>query len=99
MERAPGFAVTPPLHTRDMTCFECDPTFGGNLWHCHEVSVLHHDGSTECLSGTACELRHELHHWQLSCAELDPPCPCGQPSRGDAPAGPPASTWAESSEG
>ncbi|HEY2814484.1 MAG TPA: hypothetical protein VGJ03_13540 [Acidimicrobiales bacterium] len=46
-----------------------------DLDHCHDVSVEHADGSTECLDST-CRLSHELHEWQLSCAALEPPCPC-----------------------
>jgi len=59
-----------------MTCFECDPVLGDNLWHCHDASVLHDDGTTECLSGAPCELPHDLHEFQLRCAEIEPGCPC-----------------------
>jgi hypothetical protein len=46
-----------------------------DLEHCHEVSIEHADGSTECLD-PSCDLSHELHEWHQSCAALDPPCPC-----------------------
>jgi hypothetical protein len=62
-----------------MTHIERDPVPGGDLWHCHETSIEHHDGSTECLSGEGCELAHALHDWPATCAVLDPPCRCGAP--------------------
>lgn len=63
-----------------MICFECDPAFGGNLWHCHEASVRHDDGSTECLSDEPCELPHELHDVLLTCADIEPRCHCVAPT-------------------
>lgn len=46
-----------------------------DLEHCHDVSIEHADGSTECLAGD-CGLPHEVHDWQLPCSAFDPPCPC-----------------------
>lgn len=46
-----------------------------DLEHCHDVSLEHADGTTECMD-PACTVDHTLHEWQLSCAALDPPCPC-----------------------
>ena len=60
---------------------DCTPAGRGcascaaDLEHCHDVSIEHADGTTECLADD-CRVRHELHDWQLSCAALDPPCPC-----------------------
>jgi hypothetical protein len=62
-----------------MTHIERDPVLGADLWCCLETSIEHHDGSTECLSGEACELPHALHDWLATCAVLDPPCRCGDP--------------------
>jgi hypothetical protein len=45
------------------------------LEHCHEVSLEHADGTTECLD-PACTLGHHLHDLVASCATLVPPCPC-----------------------
>jgi hypothetical protein len=45
------------------------------LEHCHEVSVEHADGATECFDGD-CTVPHWLHEWQVSCSAFDPPCPC-----------------------
>src|SRR6476469_8233133 len=57
-------------------CADC----AADLEHCHDVSIEHADGTTECLAD-CCEVRHELHDWQLSCAALDPPCPCAAEER------------------
>ena len=48
--------------------------------HCHEVSVEHADGSTECVDPW-CNLPHHLHEWQLTCDALEPPCPCAATDR------------------
>jgi hypothetical protein len=53
-----------------------------DLEHCHDVSIEHADGTTECLAD-ACRVPHELHDWQVSCAALDPPCPCAAEERPD----------------
>jgi hypothetical protein len=45
------------------------------LEHCHESSIEHADGFTECLD-SSCRLDHGLHTWQLSCSVFDPPCAC-----------------------
>ncbi|HEY1279231.1 MAG TPA: hypothetical protein VGF22_06125 [Acidimicrobiales bacterium] len=52
------------------------PSCLADLEHCHEVSVEHADGSTECLGLEPCGLSHDLHEWHLSCSALEPPCPC-----------------------
>jgi hypothetical protein len=54
------------------TCRDCRD----GLLHCHEISLEHADGSTECLGLGACEVDHTLHAWQLPCSALEPPCPC-----------------------
>ena len=45
------------------------------LDHCHDVSIEHADGSSECIDPT-CRLPHDAHEWQLPCSGLEPPCPC-----------------------
>jgi hypothetical protein len=57
-----------------MDCDRCT-TCDDELHHCHEASLEHADGTTECLDA-ACDLAHDLHRWQLTCAVLDPPCGC-----------------------
>jgi hypothetical protein len=52
-------------------CADC----ADGLDHCHESSIEHADGFTECLDST-CTLDHGLHTWQLSCSVFDPPCAC-----------------------
>jgi hypothetical protein len=52
-------------------CADC----AADLEHCHETSIEHADGFTECLD-PACNLHHGLHLWQASCSVLDPPCAC-----------------------
>jgi hypothetical protein len=54
-----------------VTCELC----AADVVHCHEVSLEHVDGSTTCIDPW-CNLPHHLHEWQLSCAAVDPPCPC-----------------------
>ena len=55
-----------------MRCHLCSD----GLEHCHEVSIMHADGFAECGGDGPCPLPHHLHDWRVSCAELDPPCPC-----------------------
>jgi hypothetical protein len=61
------------------TCLLCRD----DLEHCHEASVEHADGLTECLDA-ACRLPHLQHVWQLTCSVFDPPCPCS-PDEADLP--------------
>ncbi len=63
--------TTIPRTTTQPPCPDCHAGFE----HCHDVSVEHVDGITECLD-PSCTLPHVLHTWQLSCSVLDPPCPC-----------------------
>ena len=56
------------------------PDCRDDLEHCHEPSIEHSDGLTECLDA-ACTLAHGLHTWQLSCSVFDPPCPCATDER------------------
>ena len=62
-----------PAHAAAGTdgCLDCHAGFE----HCHESSIEHADGFTECLDST-CTLDHGLHVWQLSCTVFDPPCAC-----------------------
>jgi hypothetical protein len=62
----------PTTASADSTrCADC----ANGLDHCHESSIEHADGFTECLDPT-CTLDHCLHTWQLSCSVFDPPCAC-----------------------
>jgi hypothetical protein len=58
-------------HHGSTGCPDCREGFE----HCHETSIEHDDGATECTE-PACTLPHALHTWQLSCSVFDPPCPC-----------------------
>jgi hypothetical protein len=58
-------------------CRDCE----AGLAHCHEASIEHVDGFTECLD-PMCSLHHGLHEWQLPCSVFDPPCACS-PDEGD----------------
>lgn len=66
-----------------MRCHLCSD----GLEHCHEVSIVHADGFAECGGDGPCPLPHHLHEWRLSCAELDPPCPCADADQGAADLG------------
>ena len=55
-----------------MRCHLCTE----GLEHCHEVSIEHADGTTECGGDVACSLPHHLHDWRVSCDEFDPRCAC-----------------------
>jgi hypothetical protein len=59
-----------------MPCIERETDADTDLWLCSEPSVEHADGTVECLSGDPCDLPHHLHDWVMTCADLDPPCPC-----------------------
>ena len=52
------------------------PLCTDDLEHCHEVSIAHADGTTECGGDAPCALGHLLHDWRVPCVDLDPPCPC-----------------------
>ena len=59
-----------------MSCDDphCHEVIAG-LAHCHEPSIEHADGTTECYDPD-CDLPHYLHDWHLSCSVFDPPCNC-----------------------
>jgi len=44
--------------------------------HCHEVLVVHADGSSQCVDERVCGARFEMHEWQVSCDEVG--CPCSR---------------------
>lgn len=54
-----------------MRCESCDQ----GLECCHATSVVHADGTQECLGDEPCGLAHELHCWTASCDEVG--CACG----------------------
>ena len=56
-----------------MRCHLCSD----GLEHCHEASIVHTDVFAECGGDGPCSLPHHLHEWRVTCAEFDPPCPCG----------------------
>jgi hypothetical protein len=60
--------------TEPVECADCADCAEG-LDHCHESSIEHADGYTECLDPT-CTFDHGLHTWQLPCSVFDPPCAC-----------------------
>ncbi len=43
------------------------PACRAELFHCHEVSVVHADGSSSC-TDPWCTLPHHVHDWQEACA-------------------------------
>jgi hypothetical protein len=52
------------------------PLCTADVFHCHEVSVLHADASSSC-SDPWCTLPHHLHEWQDRCDRPDAdPCWC-----------------------
>ena len=51
-----------------MSCRDCVL----DVTHCHDVLLVHADGSYECTGDEACTDRPELHAWVLTCAELFP---------------------------
>ncbi len=53
-----------------MRCHECDH----GLECCHGTSILHADGTAECLGDGACTLAHGLHRWATTCDEAG--CAC-----------------------
>lgn len=46
-----------------LSCSACR----AELFHCHEVSVVHADGTSSC-ADPWCTLPHHVHEWQLACA-------------------------------
>lgn len=54
-----------------MSCRTCTQ----DLICCHEPVIEHADGTVLC-ADLACTLDVQLHGWWVTCAELDPPCPC-----------------------
>jgi hypothetical protein len=54
-----------------MRCNDCDHGFEC----CHQPSVRHADGTTECSGDGPCALPHELHVWVVDCDEVG--CACG----------------------
>jgi hypothetical protein len=54
------------------SCHRC----AADLFHCHEVSVLHVDASSSC-ADVWCTLPHHLHDWQHRCDSVGAdPCWC-----------------------
>ncbi len=68
--------ITHPITARPTPCPSGATACRIDVQHCHDVSLEHADGSTECLLGPACTLGHALHDFHLPCSALDAPCPC-----------------------
>jgi hypothetical protein len=51
-----------------MRCSDCQ----NELAHCHELLIVHADGSAECTGDDACEVWTEAHLWVMTCAEAIP---------------------------
>jgi hypothetical protein len=51
-----------------MRCHDCDHGFEC----CHETSVRHADGTTECLGTGPCALAHDLHVWAVEWDDVEP---------------------------
>jgi hypothetical protein len=49
-----------------MRCHDCDNGFEC----CHETSVRHADGTTECLGAQPCTLAHDLHVWAVDAGDV-----------------------------
>lgn len=56
-----------------MGCLLCDD----ELEHCHEVLVLHIDGSFDCVN-PSCEAVYDEHEFAVSCMEMRWPCDCSR---------------------
>lgn len=59
----------------DMTREDC----GNGLGHCHEVLVLHADGTIDCDGLDRCGGDALLHDWTIACVELA--CGCAGDER------------------
>ena len=56
-----------------LSCSLC----AADVFHCHELSVVHADGATTC-ADPWCTLPHHLHEWHASCGSpVAAPCGCG----------------------
>jgi hypothetical protein len=56
-----------------LSCSLC----AADVFHCHELSVSHADGSATC-GDPWCTLPHHLHEWQSRCGSpAAPDCGCG----------------------
>lgn len=53
-----------------MRCHDCD----SGLACCHSPSILHVDGTGECLGDRPCGLAHDLHVHAVTCDEVG--CAC-----------------------
>jgi hypothetical protein len=45
--------------------------------HCHDAMVVHSAADAEC-TDSACRLASQLHGLTVDCAQLQPPCRCGE---------------------
>lgn len=55
----------------DMDCELCQ----ADLDHCHDVLVLHIDGTTDC-ADPRCEGQPQAHEWTVSCLDMNWSCIC-----------------------
>ena len=57
-----------------MSCRDCDALVA----HCHDVLIVHADGSYECSGEEPCAGRLEAHAWVVSCDEVVPAGCCAE---------------------
>jgi hypothetical protein len=57
-----------------MRCRDCHD----ELAHCHEVLIVHADGTAECTGENPCLASIEAHRWRLPCAELGTDTCCSE---------------------
>ena len=61
-----------PVTNECLDCLE-------ELEHCHELLVLHSDGSLEC-GDNLCAADPDVHEWTITCADLSSACICDRTS-------------------
>ncbi len=64
--------MLPADRVRVGSCPECET----ELEHCHGMTVIHADGTVECLLDPACALPLGEHAVSVPCEELVPGCRC-----------------------
>ena len=56
-----------------MDCNDCRDDFD----HCHELLVLHIDGTPECID-PKCSGHFDIHEWEAFCLDLNWGCDCSR---------------------
>jgi hypothetical protein len=57
----------------ETTCADCE----GGWLHCHELLVVHADGTRACLGDPRCGAGPEAHEWRADCQEAGCACQAG----------------------